>query len=128
MNSVPTMVTGFRYKSSVSCKTHNIKTYPLVLRDNLSIITKARTIVGTLFIRVLLAYAPTCQHFPTFEQPRLLDTWLVHRYIVEQRVGWITSIVVIVAGQGQRVGITRLHVGRHLYPRCIVVADIGQNR
>ena len=52
---------------------------------------------------------------------------LVHVYIIEERVGGVRGVIVVVTGQGQRVGMTRRHAGRYLDPRCIVGAGLGQD-
>jgi hypothetical protein len=40
-----------------------------------------------------------------------LKVSLANVYIIKERVGRITGIVVVMAGQGQRVGMTRRHTG-----------------
>src|SRR6266567_1027231 len=52
---------------------------------------------------------------------------LVHVYIIEERVGGVTRIIVVVAGQGQCVGMTCRHAGRYLDPRCVVGASLSQD-
>src|SRR5258708_19617018 len=50
---------------------------------------------------------------------------LVHVYIIEERVSGGSSVIVVVAGQGQRVGMTCRHAGRYLDPGRVVGAGLG---
>src|SRR5258707_15840817 len=52
---------------------------------------------------------------------------LVHVYIIEERVSGVSSVIVVVAGQGQRVGMTCRHAGRYLDPGRVVGAGLGQD-
>lgn len=53
---------------------------------------------------------------------------LIDRHIIEEGVGGIGGIVIVVTDQGGRVGMSCRHTGRDLHPGGIVVAGLGQNR
>jgi len=55
-------------------------------------------------------------------------TWLAHVHVVEQRVGGIARIVIVMAGQGQRIGMTCRDTARNLYPGSIIRAGLGKQR
>ena len=57
-----------------------------------------------------------------------LKVSLANVYIIKERVGRIAGIVVVVTGQGQRIGMARRHTGRYLNPRGVIVAGLRQNR
>src|SRR5947209_14276725 len=52
---------------------------------------------------------------------------LAYIYIIKECVGGIRGIIVVVADQGQCVGMTCRHAGRHLDPRRVVSAGLGQD-
>src|SRR5258708_1473577 len=46
---------------------------------------------------------------------------------MEECVGGVSSVIVVMAGQGQRVGMTCRHAGRYLDPGRVVVTGLGQD-
>ena len=64
---------------------------------------------------------------PPPSQSRNAGETLPHGYIVVEGVGRVARVVVIMANQGEGVGMACCDAGRHLYPNPIVVTRLRQD-